>query len=67
MVDSRQEHKQSKSDIEHPCIRNCCLDSNDVCIGCFRTLDEILRWSSASATEKKAILTLCQHRRNPTL
>lgn len=28
-----------------PCVRNCCLDDHDVCIGCGRTLDEIRAWS----------------------
>lgn len=28
-----------------PCVRNCCLDDNDVCIGCGRTLEEIRTWS----------------------
>lgn len=28
-----------------PCVRNCCLDDNDVCIGCGRTLEEIRSWS----------------------
>ncbi len=35
-----------------PCVRHCCLDDKDICIGCGRTLDEICRWSS----EKKEIL-----------
>lgn len=28
-----------------PCVRNCCLDENDVCIGCGRTIEEIRAWS----------------------
>lgn len=32
-------------DIPSPCIRKCCLDTNDVCLGCFRTLTEIKRWT----------------------
>nr|WP_254619459.1 DUF1289 domain-containing protein [Vibrio metschnikovii] len=24
-----------------PCVRHCCLDDKDICIGCGRTLDEI--------------------------
>ncbi|WP_156302871.1 DUF1289 domain-containing protein, partial [Methylogaea oryzae] len=24
-----------------PCVRNCCLDSTDICLGCFRALAEI--------------------------
>ena len=32
-----------------PCVRNCCLDKKDVCIGCGRTVDEIIRWGDADA------------------
>lgn len=35
-----------------PCIRRCCLDDDDVCVGCFRTLNEITAWSSMSEDEK---------------
>ncbi len=35
-----------------PCVRHCCLDDKDICIGCGRTLDEICRWSSATNIEK---------------
>lgn len=42
--------------IESPCVRNCCLDKQDVCIGCGRTVDEIIRWGDADDKEKLAIL-----------
>jgi predicted Fe-S protein YdhL (DUF1289 family) len=37
-------------------VRNCCLDEAEVCMGCGRSLQEILRWSAASLEEKEAIL-----------
>ncbi len=43
--------------LQSPCIRNCCLDQNNICIGCGRSLDEILRWSEASHIEKQQIST----------
>lgn len=46
-----------------PCVRNCCLDENDVCLGCGRLLEEILRWRSASVTEQEEILRLASERR----
>ncbi|EPT9722925.1 DUF1289 domain-containing protein, partial [Vibrio cholerae] len=39
-----------------PCVRHCCLDDKDICIGCGRTLDEICRWSSVTNSEKQDIL-----------
>ncbi len=39
-----------------PCISVCMLDENDICIGCFRSADEITDWLMASAEEKREIL-----------
>ncbi|VAW63432.1 FIG01056750: hypothetical protein [hydrothermal vent metagenome] len=39
-----------------PCIRNCCLDDNNICLGCFRHLDEIMQWSQSNDQLKKQIL-----------
>lgn len=35
----------------------------DICAGCFRTLDEISRWSQASDEEKQGILLLATTRK----
>jgi hypothetical protein len=50
-------------EIASPCIRNCCLDDDDICMGCYRSLGEILQWASASASQKEAILIGCEKRR----
>jgi len=44
------------NDVRSPCVANCKLDDNEVCLGCYRTLDEILTWSSASDNTKLAII-----------
>lgn len=49
--------------IESPCIRNCCLDDNDICMGCFRTLDEIKAWLLLTDREKRVVLNKCQQRK----
>lgn len=47
-----------------PCIRLCCLDEPGlVCVGCFRSLDEITGWHAADAREREAILKRCAERR----
>jgi predicted Fe-S protein YdhL (DUF1289 family) len=53
--------------IDSPCVRNCCLDDTDVCIGCYRTLDEIKAWLSLPDAEKQVVLLLCQQRREAAL
>lgn len=49
--------------IVSPCIRNCCLNDNDQCLGCFRALDEIKSWFSLANSEKQQVLESCQQRR----
>lgn len=39
--------------IESPCVRNCSLDKDDICIGCSRSLEEIMGWGEASEDSKK--------------
>ena len=41
--------------IVSPCINRCCLDEAGlICVGCLRTLDEIIDWGTASEEEEGA-------------
>ncbi|MGH8105824.1 MAG: DUF1289 domain-containing protein [Arenimonas sp.] len=51
-----------QSTIPSPCVRNCCLDENDVCMGCGRHIDEILAWQGSSDTEREAIIAIANKR-----
>ena len=42
--------EKTTSNIASPCVRNCCLNDEDICLGCFRSLEEIKRWSESSDT-----------------
>lgn len=42
--------------VESPCVRNCCLDDNDICMGCFRSLSEIVSWSQADDNTRREII-----------
>jgi predicted Fe-S protein YdhL (DUF1289 family) len=53
----------SVAGVPSPCIRNCCLDDKDICLGCLRTITEIMSWASASEAEKRDILVQCELRR----
>jgi uncharacterized protein len=48
---------------QSPCIRNCCLDDDLVCLGCFRTLEEIKQWGSADAAQREQILEAAEQRK----
>ncbi len=50
--------------IESPCISICELDeTTDLCVGCYRTRNEIALWGRASNTEKLVILDHIRARR----
>lgn len=42
---------------ESPCIAQCKLNGEDVCIGCKRTIEEIVNWRSFSIEQKKGVFT----------
>lgn len=49
--------------VPSPCVRNCCLDDNDICLGCFRSITEIMGWSAADSHQRHEILQRCVVRR----
>lgn len=55
--------KDENIEVRSPCVRNCCLDDQDICVGCFRSLDEIMQWSQAAPEEKRKIIDSADHRR----
>ena len=53
--------------VESPCVRTCCLDHDDVCVGCYRSIKEIIAWGGASDDERRDILERCAARRDERL
>lgn len=50
--------------VQSPCVRNCCLNEADICLGCFRSLEEITRWSLVDDEAKTQILMFAAGRRS---
>jgi predicted Fe-S protein YdhL (DUF1289 family) len=50
------------STIEKPCIKKCTLNEEDICMGCFRTFDDMLKWHKSSVEDKKEMLTCASER-----
>lgn len=50
------------SKVDSPCLRQCALNNENICISCFRSLNEITQWSSACDTQKIDILALSRER-----
>jgi predicted Fe-S protein YdhL (DUF1289 family) len=49
--------------VASPCVRNCCLDERDICLGCHRSITEITGWSAADSHQRNEILLRCAMRR----
>jgi predicted Fe-S protein YdhL (DUF1289 family) len=62
LITMKDNNKEKLTD--SPCVRNCCLDGEDICIGCLRHIDEIIAWKSYSIKEKEQVIVLCQQRQN---
>ncbi len=52
-----------QTEVQSPCISVCSMsDHSGLCIGCFRTGDEIAGWSSAGDGGKRGIWKLIEQR-----
>ncbi|SBS31190.1 hypothetical protein MSP8887_01466 [Marinomonas spartinae] len=49
--------------IQTPCIRQCCLNADDICIGCHRSLQDILDWHTVDEVNKLRILERAENRK----
>jgi predicted Fe-S protein YdhL (DUF1289 family) len=58
-----KKHGAVSPDVASPCI-DVCKMAGELCIGCYRTLDEIVRWSKASDDHKREILDAVARRRS---
>ena len=52
--------------IKSPCIKQCQLDSNQICQGCWRHIDEIINWVRLSDAEKQSIVEKIRKRTQQT-
>lgn len=48
--------------VQSPCIRNCCLDDDSTCLGCFRSIDEIKEWGLVDDQRRRVILQNAKER-----
>jgi len=52
----------SEVEPQSPCISVCLLDDKDICVGCYRSADEITDWFMADAQGKRDILQRARER-----
>ena len=48
---------------DSPCILKCSLDRDNVCTGCFRSMDEITSWHKADAEKRAEFLENADRRK----
>lgn len=53
-----------KDEVKSPCIKKCSLDRNKICPACYRSIDDIIAWSTADDALKRKILGAAKLRRN---
>ena len=58
----RADKMGDKGRVNSPCNRNCSLDEQDICIGCGRSLAEILNWQNATDQQRAEVLGLAKNR-----
>lgn len=42
--------------VRSPCVNICALDEQDLCVGCYRTGDEIADWGRYSDEQRQQVL-----------
>lgn len=45
-----------------PCVQICTLDDANVCVGCYRTLEEIGGWARMSPDEQRSVIRRARER-----
>jgi len=49
-------------EVQSPCIGTCTLGPGDLCVGCFRSGDEIAAWLSYTPEQRRAVMDELPHR-----
>ena len=51
-----------KQTVPNPCVNLCSLNASNVCIGCYRTIDEVGAWGRYSDEQRREVLENCERR-----
>lgn len=47
---------------QSPCISVCVLDDEDICMGCYRSAEEVTDWFMATDEQKRDVLRKARER-----
>lgn len=48
--------------VKSPCVSICALDADDVCIGCYRTGQEISFWGQMTPAQQRDVMVRVEQR-----
>lgn len=57
---------QNEECVQSPCVENCSLNKENVCLGCFRSLAEIAHWQEMDDSMRIEVLHRAEKRRKST-
>ena len=47
----------TRNEVQSPCTKICVIHPEErLCVGCYRSIDEIARWSRLTVAERQAVL-----------
>lgn len=49
--------------VESPCVKICVIETDGLCVGCARTLEEIAGWSQMTPLERRSVMAALPGRR----
>ena len=52
----------NEAPLRSPCVSICALDENNVCLGCYRTGQEITDWGSMTNDQRREVMQLVGER-----
>jgi predicted Fe-S protein YdhL (DUF1289 family) len=58
-----QSPKSELDEVASPCTGVCKLDGENICVGCHRSIDEIMVWPAADSVRRLTILDCCRKRK----
>jgi len=53
---------QELNEVASPCVSICVLNEDDICVGCYRTGEEVTRWWGMSNEEKELTIEKSKER-----
>ncbi len=65
-----QSEENQERPLKSPCISICALNDDDVCVGCYRTGNEISHWGAMDNGQRREVLDMAYQRQkaeNPFL